>query len=76
MPSGTPSTTLSQAAPTGKPLESATAASSAKPGEIEQGERIVTRIKCPGCGQIIPIYSRERPLRVECPACGKKGMLK
>ncbi len=36
----------------------------------------LTRIKCPGCKEIIPVYSAERPLKVSCPKCGKQGMLK
>jgi|GEM_PF-2584116 len=35
----------------------------------------VSRVKCPGCGEIIPIYTTERPLQLKCTKCGREGTL-
>jgi hypothetical protein len=59
-----------------KPLESSQASASMGADSTESAQRVVTRIKCPGCTQVIPVYTRERPVKVECPACGKKGVVK
>jgi|GEM_PF-1570459 len=47
-----------------------------QPAQPAQPKEPLTRIKCPGCKEIIPIYTAERPLKVSCPKCGKQGMLK
>jgi hypothetical protein len=36
----------------------------------------VGRIRCSACGEIIPLYTKERPLRVTCPSCGRAGTLR
>ena len=36
----------------------------------------VGRIRCSACGEIIPLYSGERPMRVTCPSCGRSGTLR
>jgi len=36
----------------------------------------VGRIRCSACGEIIPLYTKERPLRVTCPSCGRGGTLR
>ncbi len=35
----------------------------------------VSRVKCPVCGEIIPIFTAERPVKIKCSKCGKEGML-
>jgi ribosomal protein S27E len=37
---------------------------------------VLYKVKCPGCRNVIPVYTRERPLKVRCDACGKEGVLK
>jgi len=34
------------------------------------------KIKCSACGNVIPIYTNERPLRVTCSLCGRQGTLR
>jgi len=36
----------------------------------------VSKVRCPGCKNIIPLYTKDRPLRIRCNACGKEGVLK
>jgi len=38
--------------------------------------RVLYKVKCPGCKNVIPVYTRERPLKIKCDACGKEGVLK
>ncbi|MEM2899640.1 MAG: hypothetical protein QXT63_02505 [Thermoplasmata archaeon] len=40
---------------------------------IEQ--KVVSRVKCPSCGNVIEVYTKERPIIIECNKCGKKGRL-
>ncbi len=35
----------------------------------------VTRVRCPQCKHIVPVYTAQRPTPIKCPNCGKKGML-
>jgi len=44
--------------------------------EIVLEEEPVTKVKCPACGGIVPVYTTKRPTIVECPSCGKKGVIK
>jgi len=47
------------------------------PPEDEAPERqVLYKVKCPGCKNIIPVFTRERPLKIKCDACGKEGVLK
>jgi len=36
----------------------------------------VSKVRCPACKSIVPIYTTERPTPIECPVCGKKGMIR
>jgi hypothetical protein len=36
----------------------------------------VFKVKCPGCKNLIPVSSTQRPLRIRCTKCGKEGVLK
>lgn len=36
----------------------------------------VGRIRCSACAEIIPLYSKKRPMRVICPSCGRSGTLR
>lgn len=36
----------------------------------------VARVRCIKCKNIIPIFSTDRPLKIECPTCGKVGMIR
>jgi len=36
----------------------------------------LAHVRCNECSDIIPIYSRERPLKIQCPSCGKLGMIR
>ncbi len=44
-------------------------------GEMPE-PRVLYKVKCPGCKNIIPVFTRERPLKIKCDACGKEGVLK
>jgi len=47
------------------------------PPEGEAPDRkVLYRVKCPGCKNVIPVFTRERPLKIKCDACGKEGVLK
>jgi hypothetical protein len=46
------------------------------PEEAPEQRRPIARIRCSACGEVIPIYSRERPQRVTCSNCGRSGTLK
>ncbi|MEW5760989.1 MAG: hypothetical protein AB1779_09510 [Candidatus Thermoplasmatota archaeon] len=46
----------------------------AKP--VEEKKEVVGRVKCVGCGEIIPLYTKERPLRISCPSCKREGTLR
>jgi len=43
---------------------------------LETHAKPVAKVKCSACAEVIPIYSTERPLRVECPECHRQGTLK
>lgn len=47
-----------------------------RPEAEEPERRPLYKVKCPGCKNIIPVYTRERPLQIKCDACGKEGVLK
>lgn len=50
---------------------------SALPGTSNEVARTpLTRIRCKKCGEIIDVFSAERPLEIICPKCGVKGTLK
>jgi hypothetical protein len=34
------------------------------------------KVRCTDCGDILPIYTKDRPLTIECPTCGKRGMIR
>ena len=36
----------------------------------------VSKVRCPACKNIVPVYTNERPTPIECPTCGKKGMIR
>jgi len=36
----------------------------------------VSKVRCPACKSIVPIFTTERPTPIECPVCGKKGMIR
>ncbi len=36
----------------------------------------VSKVRCPACKSIVPVYTNERPTPIECPTCGKKGMIR
>lgn len=44
-----------------------------EPGETQ---RALYKVKCPGCRNIIPVFTKERPLKIRCDNCGKEGVLK
>jgi hypothetical protein len=45
--------------------------------EVEEPpERPLAQVRCNECTHIIPIYSEERPLKIQCPSCGKLGMIR
>ncbi len=35
----------------------------------------VSKVRCPQCKHIVPVYTAERPTPIRCPNCGKRGML-
>jgi hypothetical protein len=36
----------------------------------------VSKVRCPSCKSIVPVYTNERPTPIECATCGKKGMIR
>jgi len=36
----------------------------------------VSKVRCPACKSIVPVYTNERPTPIECRTCGKKGMIR
>ncbi len=36
----------------------------------------VSKVRCPACKSIVPVFTNERPTPIECPTCGKKGMIR
>jgi DNA-directed RNA polymerase subunit RPC12/RpoP len=36
----------------------------------------VKKVKCTRCGELIPVYTEDRPLELLCPKCGFKGTLR
>jgi hypothetical protein len=47
------------------------------PVKLAAGEpQPISKVRCPGCKNIIPLYTKERPLKIKCTACGKEGTLK
>ncbi|MEM2899671.1 MAG: hypothetical protein QXT63_02660 [Thermoplasmata archaeon] len=44
--------------------------STSRPSQIP-----VSKVKCPGCSEIIPIFTTERPLKLKCSRCGREGTL-
>jgi len=36
----------------------------------------IAQVRCNQCSNLIPIYTTERPLRIECTNCGKVGMIR
>jgi hypothetical protein len=36
----------------------------------------VSKVRCPSCKSIVPVYTTDRPTPIECPTCGKKGMIR
>ena len=57
------------------PIPSPAPTPSYAPG-LETSVKPLSKVKCSACEEIMPIYSTERPLRVECPGCHKRGTLK
>ena len=45
--------------------------------EAATSEKIMPKAiaRCVACGEKIPMYTRNRPLRLECPNCGRSGTL-
>ena len=41
----------------------------------QQGPEPVTKVRCPQCKHIVPVFTAERPTPIKCPNCGKRGML-
>ncbi|MEM3043281.1 MAG: hypothetical protein QXD84_07040 [Thermoplasmata archaeon] len=39
-------------------------------------DKPLLKVRCSSCKSIIPIYTRERPLRIKCTGCGKEGTLR
>ena len=39
-------------------------------------QKPVAKIRCSACGEIIPIYTKNRPIRITCSNCGRSGTLK
>jgi len=43
---------------------------------VDTERKVLYKVKCPGCKTVIPVYTRERPLKIKCDDCGKEGVLK
>lgn len=39
-------------------------------------QKPVAKIRCSACGEIIPIFTKNRPIRVTCSNCGRSGTLR
>jgi ABC-type cobalt transport system substrate-binding protein len=46
------------------------------PAPAPQAREPVSKVRCPACKSIVPIFTTERPTPIECPVCGKKGMIR
>jgi hypothetical protein len=40
-----------------------------------EGQEPVSKVRCPQCKHIVPVFTMERPTPIRCPNCGKRGML-
>ena len=47
----------------------------AAPVEGPEGQEPVSKVRCPQCKHIVPVFTMERPTPIRCPNCGKRGML-
>ena len=43
--------------------------------EAPPGQEPVSKVRCPQCKHIVPVFTMERPTPIRCPNCGKRGML-
>jgi DNA-directed RNA polymerase subunit RPC12/RpoP len=57
-----------QAAPMAAPAPAA-------PAQAGEGQEPVSKVRCPQCKHIVPVFTMERPTPIRCPNCGKRGML-
>jgi hypothetical protein len=65
-----PPVAMAPAAPAPPPVAAAPAPAPAAVAEP------VSKVRCPSCKNIVPVYTHERPTPIECPTCGKKGMIR
>jgi hypothetical protein len=54
----------------------APAAPAPAPAAAPPAAEPVSKVRCPACKSIVPIYTTDRPTPIECPVCGKKGMIR
>jgi DNA-directed RNA polymerase subunit RPC12/RpoP len=47
----------------------------AAPVQGPEGQEPVSKVRCPQCKHIVPVFTMERPTPIRCPNCGKRGML-
>lgn len=62
---------------TAEPAPTAPVVPKAKVEVMHREERMpVDYMACPRCGATFPIFTTQRPLKIECPSCGIKGVIK
>ena len=60
-------------APAPAPAPAPTPAPSVAPSAAAEP---MSKVRCPACKSIVPVYTTDRPTPIECPTCGKKGMIR
>ncbi len=68
MPPPIPARQVAQQAPMAPPPPAA-------PVQGPEGQEPVSKVRCPQCKHIVPVFTMERPTPIRCPNCGKRGML-
>ncbi len=71
-PPAAPAPAVAPVAPPPAPVAAAPVAAPAPAAAPEP----VSKVRCPACKNIVPVYTNERPTPIECPTCGKKGMIR
>jgi hypothetical protein len=51
-------------------------APAAAPAPAPASSEPMSKVRCPSCKSIVPVYTTDRPTPIECPTCGKKGMIR
>lgn len=64
-----------EAAPPPPPARTRAPPAPPAPPAAAGGQEPVSKVRCPQCKHIVPVFTAERPTPIRCPNCGKRGML-